>query len=89
MSRCSLTSPANHKRRPDHHGQRHPDDAPLRLDADLVGLHLPEIPGLLDQMLLHGLALVASPRPPTPRPSARQTQKPRRWLAGDSRGRGA
>ena len=39
---------------------RHPDDATLGLDADLIGLDVPEIPGLLDQMLLHGLALVAS-----------------------------
>src|SRR5215813_3944243 len=43
----------------DHHRQRHPDDAPLGLDADLIGLDVSEIPGLLDQMLLHGLALAA------------------------------
>src|SRR5439155_1708593 len=43
----------------DHHRQRHPDDAPLGLDAELIGLDVPEFPGLLDQMLLHGLPLEA------------------------------
>ena len=48
----------------DHHGQRHPHDAPLALDADLVGLHLAQVTRLLDQMLLDGLALAASACPP-------------------------
>ena len=39
--------------------QRHPHDAPLGLDAALIGLAVPEVPGLLDQMLLHGLPLAA------------------------------
>ena len=51
--------------RPDHHGQRHPHDAALLLDADLVGLHLPQVTRLLDQMLLHRLPLAASARQPT------------------------
>src|SRR5437667_2934859 len=41
----------------DHHGQRHPNNAALFLDADRIGLHLPQITWLLDEMLLHGLAL--------------------------------
>jgi hypothetical protein len=32
----------------DHHRQRHPHDATLFLDADLVGLHLPQIARRLD-----------------------------------------
>jgi hypothetical protein len=31
----------------------------LFLDTDLIGLDVPESPGLLDQMLLNGLALAA------------------------------
>src|SRR4029434_2467411 len=30
----------------DHHGQRHPHDAALLLDADLIGLYLPPGPGV-------------------------------------------
>src|SRR5712692_6933994 len=41
----------------DHHRQGHPDDASLLLDADLVGLHLPQVARMLDQVLLHRLAL--------------------------------
>ena len=41
----------------DHHRQGHPHNAPLGLDADLVGLHLPQVTRLLDQMLLYGLPL--------------------------------
>jgi hypothetical protein len=33
------------------------DNAPLFLDPDLVGLHLPEVVRLLDQVLLHRLTL--------------------------------
>src|SRR6516164_4913161 len=40
----------------DHHGQRHPDNAALFLDAELIGLHLPQVTWLLDQILVHGLA---------------------------------
>ena len=49
----------------DHHGQSHPDNAALFLDADLVGLHLPQITWLLDEMLLHSLAVPAASRHPT------------------------
>jgi hypothetical protein len=49
----------------DPHRQGHPHDTPLGLDADLVALHLPQVTGVLDQMLLHGLAVDASACPPT------------------------
>jgi len=48
----------------DHHGQRHPDNATLFLDADLIGLHLPQVTWVLDQMLMHPLALPAQAGPP-------------------------
>jgi len=48
----------------DHHGQRHPHDAALFLDADLIGLHLPQVPWLFDQGLLHGLPLAPGACPP-------------------------
>ena len=48
----------------DHHRQSHPHDAPLFLDADLVGLHLPEGPRSLDHMFLDRLALYACPLQP-------------------------
>ena len=41
----------------DHHRQGHPHNAPLGLDADLVGLHLLQVTRLLNQMLLYGLPL--------------------------------
>src|SRR4030095_16950463 len=47
-----------------HHGQGHPHDAALFLDAELIGLHLPKVPGLLDKRLVHGLALTARAGPP-------------------------
>jgi hypothetical protein len=50
--------------RRDHHGQRHPHDATLFLDAELIGLHLPQVPGLFDQILVHGLALAPRACPP-------------------------
>src|SRR5437899_1455123 len=49
----------------DHHGQRHPHDAALFLHADLVGLHLPQVARLLDQMFLHRLSLIAGTCHPT------------------------
>src|SRR5882724_407940 len=49
----------------DHQRQGHPHEAPLGLDADLVGLHLPQVTWLLDQMLLDRLTLDASTRQPT------------------------
>jgi len=48
----------------DHHGQCHPHDTALLLDTDLIGLHLPQVPWLLDQILVHGLALTARAGPP-------------------------
>ena len=43
----------------DHHRQGHPHNAALCLHADLVGLHLSQVRGLLDQILLDGLTLLA------------------------------
>jgi hypothetical protein len=43
----------------DHYRPRHPDDAPLGLDADRIGLDVPAVPGLLAPMLLHSLPLAA------------------------------
>src|SRR5215510_822577 len=48
----------------DHHGQCHPHDAALFLDADLIGLHLPQVPWSFDQELLHRLPLVTGACPP-------------------------
>src|SRR5215831_11329767 len=48
----------------DHHGECHPDNAPLALDTYFIRLDVPESPRLLDQMLLHGLPVgTASPHP--------------------------
>ena len=43
----------------DHHGQRHPHDAALVLDAEFIGLDLFQVPRLLDQILVNRLALMA------------------------------
>src|SRR5215471_8609932 len=48
----------------DHHGQRHPHDAALFLDAELIGLHLSQVAWLLDKILVHGLALTTRAGPP-------------------------
>src|SRR5262249_4221051 len=48
----------------DHHGQRHPHHAALFLAAELIGLHLPQVTWLLDQILVHGLTLTARAGPP-------------------------
>src|SRR5437660_5147018 len=48
-----------------HHGHGHPDHTALLLDAQLVGLDLSEVPWLLDQILVHGLALTARAGPPS------------------------
>src|SRR6266699_402554 len=48
----------------DHHGQPHPHDAALFLHTDLIGLHLPQVTGLFDQVLLHGLPLSPGAGPP-------------------------
>src|SRR5438874_313544 len=47
-----------------HHGHGHPDNTALLLDAQLIGLHLSDVPWLLDQRLMHGLALPPRARPP-------------------------
>src|SRR5215510_9764497 len=49
----------------DHHGQRHPHDAALFLDADLIGLHLPQVPWSFDQELVHRLPLATGAGPPS------------------------
>ena len=41
----------------DHHGQRHPPDAALLLDAERIGLPLSQVPGLFDEVCLHSLPL--------------------------------
>jgi hypothetical protein len=38
---------------------------PCTQDPQLVGLHLPEVARLLDQVLVHGLALLSRPSEPT------------------------
>ena len=65
MSRCSLTSPPSHNRVLTIHGQCHPHDAALFLDAELIGLHLSQIAWLLDKILMHSLALTARSSPPS------------------------
>jgi len=45
--------------------QGQPDHSSLRLYPQLIRLHLAQVPGLLDQMLLHSAAL--RPSPPLPR----------------------
>ena len=65
MSRCALTSPASHKRVRTIIARAIHTMPPLCLDADLIGLHLPQVTRLLDQMLLDGLPLDARARHPT------------------------
>jgi hypothetical protein len=48
----------------DQQRQGHPHEAPLGLDADRVGWHLPQVTWLLDQRRLDRLTLDASTRPP-------------------------
>jgi len=47
-----------------HHRHGHPDDTALFLDAQLIGLDLSQVPRLLDQIRVHGLALTARTGPP-------------------------
>src|SRR4029453_3862606 len=49
----------------DHHGQCHPHDAALFLDPEFIGLYLAPIAWLLDQILMHRLALTARSSPPS------------------------
>jgi len=46
----------------DRHG--HPDDGALELDPQFIGLHLPESPRRLDQVLVHSVAVPAGPIEP-------------------------
>src|SRR5438046_7149819 len=56
----------------DHHRQGHPDHPALFFDPDLIGLHLPQVARLLDEMLLHRLSLgAATCHPPPDRPPVR------------------
>jgi N-acetylneuraminic acid mutarotase len=50
--------------RTDHHGHRHPTDRALDSHPQLVGLHLPELSRLLDEVLVKALAVRASAREP-------------------------
>lgn len=71
----------------DHHRQGYRRYTALFLDADIVRLHLPEVSRSLEHLSMHGLAVEtrhsSAKRPPSPR----RNQRPRRWLAADSRGR--
>jgi hypothetical protein len=49
----------------DHQRHSHPHESSWRLDADLVGLHLPQSTRLLNERLLHRLPLGTSARQPT------------------------
>jgi hypothetical protein len=49
-----------------HHRHRHPDRPTLRFDFDFIGLHLLQIQLTLpDYMLMHGLAMLTGPLPPS------------------------
>ena len=48
----------------DHHSQCHPHNAALFLDAEFIGLHLPQVTWLFDQGLVHGLPLLTGTGPP-------------------------
>ena len=63
MSRRSIDLAAQPQACLDDHGQRHPHDAALLLDAELAGLHLPQVPRSFDQELLHRLPLATGARP--------------------------
>src|SRR5215475_12999613 len=51
--------------RRDHHGQCHPHNTALLLDAELISLHLSQITWLLDQIRMNSLALTARASPPS------------------------
>src|SRR5262249_53328952 len=57
--------PGQPQPRRDHHRQRHPHYTALFLYTALVGLVLPEVPRLLNKMLLHGLPVHPSAPEPT------------------------
>src|SRR5215216_5936207 len=48
-----------------HYGQGHPHEAALLLDPELIGLHLAQSAWLLDEILMHHLALTARAGPPS------------------------
>src|SRR5215831_14219547 len=56
--------PGQPQPRADCYCQRHPTDLALLLNADLIGLHLPQVPRLFDHVFLHGLG--GSTRPCKP-----------------------
>jgi hypothetical protein len=66
----------------DPHGQRYPYEAAVFLDAPLIGLPLPQVPGVFDPVLLHGWALVAGARPPS---GACALVKPKRRGGGEEK----
>jgi hypothetical protein len=69
----------------DHSRQRHPYDAPLGLDADRLGLDVPAVPGLLDQLRLHSLPLAAGtclPRCARPLVQSKGHDERWQWAAG-------
>ena len=49
---------------PDHHRQCQPHDATRCLDPDRIGLHVPQVPGLLNQIRWPRPARLARPGPP-------------------------
>jgi hypothetical protein len=58
--------PAQPQARLDHQGHRHPHHLPLFFDTKLIGLHLTDFPWLLDQVVVHGLAVLPSTLVPVP-----------------------
>ena len=65
MSRCALTSPPSHKRVLTIMASAIHTMRALFLDADLIGLDLPQVPWLFDQVLVHGLPLASGASPPS------------------------
>jgi len=58
----------------DHHRHPHPDDCALKLDPKLIGLNLTQWARSLDQMLMHGLSMLAAFFKPVPDCSLIQTK---------------
>jgi hypothetical protein len=72
--------------RADHERHRHPEDAALRLDPDLVGLHLLQVARLFDELLLEGLCVLARCGDPRPNPCAPAGQRRPQSPQSDSHG---
>jgi hypothetical protein len=63
-----------------HHSQHHPHDTALFLDTQLIGLHLPQVPWLFDQGLVHDLPLASGACPPSgDRPLVKPNVLPLEW----------